>query len=138
MAKFKGIDYVVKVNTGDETTPNFVAVAGQRGGTLNRSADSIDVTSKDSGGWKENLQGLKEWSIDTDGLMVDTDTGYAALEDAYMNGTDVMIELALPNGNTYSGKAIITDFPVEIPYDDAVTYSVSFVGNGALTSAATV
>ena len=55
----------------DETGENLLAIAGQQGLTINRSADSIEVTSKDTvGGWKSKIAGMKEWSIDNDGLYV--------------------------------------------------------------------
>ncbi|MEB1809027.1 MAG: phage major tail protein, TP901-1 family [Bacillaceae bacterium] len=120
----KGVDVLVK-NGND-------VLAGQRNATLNRSAEALDATSKDSEGWKENEQGLKEWSVATDGLLVDGDTAFQALEEAYMNGTAVDVSVALPSGNEYSGKAIITDFPINAPYTDKVTYNVTFQGTGKL------
>jgi len=125
VAKIKGIDVLVKIGAS--------AVGGQRGATLNRSGETIDTTTKDSEGWKENEAGLKEWGIDCDGLVVVDDTAYAALEAAFMASTEVTAEVAMPSGKKYSGTGIITDFPIEAPYDDEVTYSVSIVGNGALT-----
>ena len=124
MAKIKGIDVLVKVGAN--------AIGGQRGATLNRSGEAIDATTKDSAGWKENLAGLKEWSVDCDGLLVVDDTAYDALETAFMASEAVTIEIAMPSGKKYSGSALVTDFPIEAPYDDSVTYSVSFIGTGAL------
>ena len=125
MSKVKGVDVQVKVGS------NFVA--GERNATLNRSAETIDVTTKDSEGWKENEASFKEWGVDSDGLMIENDTAFEALETAFENGEAVALEIALPSGKKYSGNAIITDFPLEAPYDDEMTYSVSFVGTGALT-----
>jgi TP901-1 family phage major tail protein len=125
MAKIKGIDVLIKIGSS--------AVGGQRGATLNRSGEAIDVTTKDSSGWKESEAGLKEWGVDCDGLVVVDDTAYAALEAAYMASTEVTVEVAMPSGKKYSGSGIITDFPIEAPYDDEVSYSVSILGNGELT-----
>ena len=40
------------------------------------------------------------------------------------------------NGKTkkgmFGGLAIVTDYPIEAPYDDAVTYSITLQGKGAL------
>lgn len=133
----KGIDILVKV--ADEV------VALQRGATLNRSAETIDTTTKTSGGWKEFVASLKEWSIDCDGLYtLPTASGtnsFRALEDAFVSGEPVTVEFALASetgatvGDTtgFSGQAIIVDFPLEAPQDDSVTFSVSFQGTGALT-----
>ena len=32
----------------------------------------------------------------------------------------------------FGGLAVITDYPIEAPYDDAMTYSLSLEGMGAL------
>lgn len=133
MAKEKGLDIIVSLNTGTHATPTWVALGGQRGATLNRSGEVIEITDKDSDGWKENLGGFKEWSIDCDGFYVTTDTAFTALETAFENGTQVEIKMAKTAGITYTGYAIITDFPVEVPYDDAMTYSISFTGTSSIT-----
>ena len=133
----KGIDMLVKIG--------IEVVALQKGATLNRSADTIDKTTKQSGGWKEFDASFKEWSIDCDGLYtLPTATGTSAmkaLETAFANGTPVTVEFVLASftglatGDTegWTGSAIIVDFPLEAPQDDSVTFSVSFQGSGALT-----
>ena len=124
MEHIKGIDFIVKVDG--------VAIGGQQGATLNRSKEVIETTSKDSNGWKEQIGGIKEWSIDADGLMVADDTGYQALEDAFMNDKQVSVSLATASGLKYEGHAIVTDFPIEAGFDDMATYSLTLEGNGSL------
>ena len=124
----RGIDFVIKI--GGAT------LGGQRGATLNRDADTIDVTSKGSTDeWREHESSFKQWSIDADGLIIEDDTAYLALETAFNAGTKVSVVMQTAANNTYTGNAIITSFPVEAPYDDAATYSVSLLGDGALTKA---
>lgn len=126
MAKVKGVDVVLKVGG--------VTIGGQRGATLNRSAELIEVTDKVSTGqWKENISGFKEWSIDCDGLYVVSDAAYTTLVSAFNGGTSISVSLTDGTNITYSGTGYITDFPLEAPYDDAVTYSLSITGTGALS-----
>lgn len=127
-----GVDFVIKVNTGTIAVPIWTLVAGQRGASLNRSTDEADITSKDSAGWHEGLPTTRTWGIDADGLVIEDDTGYVALEDAWRAGTQVQVELSTPAGNTEIGMATITDFPVDMPYDGETTYSISLAGSGAL------
>ena len=113
----------------------LLAVAGQQGLTINRSADSIEVTSKDTkGGWKSKIAGMKEWSIDNDGLYVASDESHKALGSAFENGEFVCIKVI--NSKTksalFGGLAVVTDYTLEAPYDDSMTYSISLEGNGAL------
>ncbi|PER08882.1 phage major tail protein, TP901-1 family [Bacillus cereus] len=115
----------------DATTGKLLA--GQRNATLSRSAETVDATSKDTSGfWKENLAGFKEWSIDCDGAFIESDTAYGLLETAFINSNNVTVYIELPSGTKYKGETTITDFSLEFPYDDLVTYSISLQGSGAL------
>ena len=114
----------------------LLAISGQQGLTINRSADSIEITSKDTaGGWKSKIAGMKEWSIDNDGLYVPGDESHNVLSQAFENSDPVCVKVI--NGKTkkgmFGGLAVITDYPLEAPYDDAMTYSLSLEGMGALT-----
>ena len=130
----KGIDFLVKVKTGGEPdSPTYTTVAGQRGASLSRDAETMDITTKDSNGWNESVAGFKSWSIDADGLLTEDDAGYLALEQAYMEGKTVLISLTTTGGGSYEGNAIITSFPMDASYDDVATYEVSFTGTGPLT-----
>ncbi|MFI8708477.1 phage major tail protein, TP901-1 family [Bacillus sp. NPDC077411] len=129
MAKMTGMK--CKVFIEDATTGKLLA--GQRNATLSRSAETIDATSKDTlGFWKESLAGFKEWSIDCDGAFIESDTAYGLLETAFMNSENVVVYIELPSGTKYKGETTITDFSLEFPYDDLVTYSISLQGSGAL------
>lgn len=119
----------------DATGENLLAIAGQQGLTINRSADSIEVTSKDTvGGWKSKIAGMKEWSIDNDGLYVASHASHKALSDSFNEGELVCLKVI--NQKTekgmFGGLAILTDYSLEAPYDDAMTYSISLEGNGGL------
>ncbi|MDQ0269014.1 phage major tail protein, TP901-1 family [Cytobacillus purgationiresistens] len=132
MAKMQGMKCFVKImDLSDPNSPKVLA--GQRNATLNRSAETLDATSKDTEGyWKENLQGFKEWSVDCDGVLVGSDSALAILEDQFLNSENVDVVIELASGTTYQGNAVITDFPIDMPYDDLVTYSLSLTGSGAL------
>lgn len=128
-----GKDILLAVYNSDGT--ELLAISGQQGLTINRSADSIEITSKDTaGGWKSKIAGMKEWSIDNDGLYVPGDESHNLLSAAFENSDPVCLKVV--NGKTkkgmFGGLAVITDYPLEAPYDDAMTYSLSFEGMGAL------
>lgn len=131
MAK-KGFDILLKVK---ESVGTAKIVGGQRNATLNRGKETIETTNKTTGGWKTFLPGLKEWSVDADGVYVLDGEGYDLLEKAYNEDTPIIIELG-EQGSGYidfTGEAILTDFPIECPYDDACTYSITLQGTGALS-----
>ena len=134
MAKIAGCDVLVKVNKAgtDGSDPNdYITIGGQTGATLNRSADTIDVTDKTNDGYKEYMAGLKEWSIDFDGFLVVGDSGIDVLDECFESRSKVFVELAY-GGNTFKGSGYITDYPVEFPQDSAVSYSLSISGASPL------
>jgi len=135
MAGISGFDAVVKVNTGTPASPVYTTVAGQRGATLNMSISTIDITSKDSDGWEEALLNLKSWSIEFDALVVESNAAYQTLRDIFLsaNPSAVLVQLVTADGTTYSGSALLTEFPHNLPYDDAETYKVTLKGTGPLT-----
>ena len=55
------------------------------------------------------------------------------LEEAFLSGDLVDVKIGDDAGWGFEGKAIITDFPVEAPYDDALSYSMTLQGTGALS-----
>ena len=119
----------------DATGTDLLAISGQKGLTINRSADSIEVTSKDTqGGWKSKIAGMKEWSVDNDGFYIPSHASHKALGTAFQNSDPVCIKIV--NGKTkkslFGGLAYVTDYSLEAPYDDGMTYSISLEGNGAL------
>ena len=44
-------------------------ITHSQGGSLNIEHSVRDVTTKDSGGWAEQLEGLRSWSMSASGLM---------------------------------------------------------------------
>lgn len=124
--------YAVMIEVQDPETGEYVVPAAQKGGTLNRSAETIDISSKDDYGWSSSIQGMKSWSMDLDGLFITSHKGLRLLEDAWYNGDCVRVRLRFPDGTIYIGLAIITDFPIEAPFEDTVTYSMTLQGKGML------
>src|SRR5699024_288847 len=119
----------------DATGEKLLAVSGQQGLTINRTADSIEVSSKDTkGGWKSKIVGMKEWSIDNDGLYVPSDETHKTLGKAFEESKPVCIKVvnAREKEGMFGGLAYVSDYSLEAPFDDAMTYSIALEGNGAL------
>ena len=119
----------------------LLAIAGQQSLSLSRTADSIDNSSKDTeGGWKGSVAGMKSWSIEVGGLYVASDESMRVLAKKFENSDGVCVVIKNIKTDTlmFGGVAYITDFPLEAPYEDNVTYSVSLSGDGKLVDLATV
>ena len=119
----------------NSTGERLLAVSGQQVLTINRSSESIEVTSKDTkGGWKSKISGMKEWSIDNDGLYVPNDETHRELGKAYNDSELVCIKIInmKTKKGMFGGLAVVTDYSLEAPFDAAMTYSISLEGNGPL------
>lgn len=127
-----GIKFLIMVNIGTSGTPTYSVIGGQRGATLNRTADEIDTSSKDNNGWGSSLAGLRKWSIEGDGLLYDSDAALTKLEDAFGMGDEIKVALTTPWGAKYEGSAYITDLSIEAPDDAAATIKYTLSGNGEL------
>lgn len=128
-----GKDLVLAV--WNATGTKLLAVEGQQTLTINRSADTIEVTSKDTeGGWKSSIAGMREWSIDQDGMYVMDGDAHKALGAAFNDGSLVCIKVynTKKKAGVFGGLACITEYNVEAPYDDAMSYSISLQGAGPL------
>lgn len=123
--KIAGVDVLVK--TGSPAVP----VGGQSGATINRSMNVIETTDKTSNGWVTKIGGTKEWSVELEAFMCVGDTAFTALNKAFKDRAEVDVEMEV-GGITFKGKALISDFPLEAPQDDAVTFSVTLEGTGEL------
>ncbi len=133
MAKVAGVDVLLKVKVDTD----MVMLGGQTGATLNRSANTIDTTDKNSGGWAESMAGVKSWSIDCDTFVSLGDEALDTLFDAFDARTPIDVSIRVgadsnTDGYTYTGSAVITDFPEDYPQDDAVSISMSLQGASPL------
>lgn len=109
-------------------------VASIKSWSLELSLDTLETTALGEE-WKSYIAGLKEWSASCEGdYAVSTDaTGQNALQEAYLNGTVVEVQLYVDENNYYQGEAFISSLSVEDPVDDVVSISVEFTGNGKLS-----
>ena len=109
-------------------------VVGIKNWSLELSLDTLETTALGDD-WKNYITGLKEWSASSEGdYEVPGDTeGQKALQDAFLNGTTVMVKLYVDGTNYYQGEAYINSLSIEDPVDDVVSISIEFTGTGALT-----
>ena len=106
-------------------------LGSQQNCTLSMESESIDCSNKNSFGWSDFIAGAKSWSIECEGQFVSTEQ--EALMTAFVDATFVQIEMKNEDESIYfAGEAMVESIEIEASYDDVATYSVSFVGKGAL------
>ena len=137
MAIFNGTDLVLKVQAANGAADEF-KLLHSTSCTLSMNVDTIDISTKDSAGFRDLLGGQKSFSLSADGLMDFLDTGSTTdpeeLFTNMMNRTAVTFTFALDvqAGHKYTGSAFITSLEVTGGVEDAPTYSVSLEGTGAI------
>lgn len=127
----KGVDILILVDTGTEGSPQWTPVGGQRNATLSENNDTIEVTHKASGGYKEYEYGLGDWTISADGVYISDEAGYMALVDAMRQKKKVKVRWEEAGQAVYEGLALVTSRDLEAPYDGEATYSLELQGTGA-------
>lgn len=141
MAILNGTDLQV------EDGSNNTLVAFAQNCSINVEHALREITNKQSAGWQENLEGLRSFSIDTDGAYAFSDAGGTPLT----NGADDLLNSyiltrvpftvrfgitggAVGSGDIYyEGSVFLTSFSASGGVEDTATYSLSFTGTGALT-----
>jgi predicted secreted protein len=114
-----------------------VAIAASNSATLNLSHSARDITTKDSNRSTERAKGLKDWSVDVEGLVAfDESKNFTDLKSLWDNGTVVQVKFSTEASGDefYIGNAIISDLSMETPQYDNATFSATFEADGPLNT----
>ncbi len=126
MAGRVGNDFLLHVQTGvDATTgaPVYTEVGGQRGLSTETSREMIDLSDKTSDHSKSGY-GRQDTTASLEGIMMEGDVGYDALEDAINNKRTIMAEIR-DEGRTYrQAEVLISSLSKEYADNDAVSASM--------------
>ena len=106
--------------------------------SMSLNADLFDTTSKESGGWKSVMPGLRDVTYSGEGLadFTASATKYTLTEifAAYNNRT--LLSVVFTNTvNTFTQSGYISSFELSAPMEDVATYSIEITGTGVLTLA---
>jgi TP901-1 family phage major tail protein len=132
-------DVVIQISEDDGTSYDIIGRATSA--SLSVSMETRDTTTKDSAGWQENLEGLKNWSLSGDGLVTYSITGdYDTPDELFTllnNRTLVKVKFGSATSGEidYTGDAYLVSYEQEAGVEENVTYSFGFTGTGVLTQA---
>lgn len=112
-------------------TIDGTVVGGQKTAILNRTMTPINITNKINNEWQQNIAGTKNWSLTCGGIFIKGQEAFDLLEEAFYQGKEVTVRLS-DDDREYTGKAVITSFPVTANYNDAFAYSLILLGTGPL------
>ncbi len=102
------------------------------------NTNMIDITSKDSQGWKEILADVKDWSISHAAMTAyDATYGIDDTLDAQLADTQLSIKMStsVVGDIVLSGNVLIDSQSIANPDQDKSTFDFSAMGNGPLVKA---
>ena len=112
------------------------AIAHCTNHTLNASMAPRTSSDKDSAGWESNNPGVRSWSVDFSGLYY-YDAAYGTSDLFGLYTAETQVSLRFTNSTTadkyFHGEAYITSLSIGSPSEGDVSFSGSFIGDGALT-----
>ena len=126
-----GKDLLLKIDmTGSGT---FETVAGLRATRLSFNAEAVDVTSLDSGGWRELLAGggIRSARIAGSGVFRDAGTDERARA-IFFAGETPAFQVILPDFGTVEGPFQIAGIDYAGSFDGEASFEISLVSAGAL------
>jgi len=130
----KGSAFLLKIGDGSEP-PVYATVAGLRTTQMSVNGEPVNVTSKDSGGWRELLSGAGVRSVSVAGSGIFT--GSAAevrLKSNALAGLIDDYELSFESGERMRGRFLLTRLDYSGDYNGERNYSLSLESSGPVTA----
>jgi len=136
MAAQKGRDLLVKIHDGSASfeDANYNVVAGMRTNSFGFTAEQIDITNKDSGGFKESLDeaGNVGLEVSGGGVFLD-DAAFQRVHDHFLARTHMDCKLVFPDFAEYTGKFSIDSLNIGGNETEAITYEIKMDSTGPIT-----
>jgi predicted secreted protein len=104
-----------------------------------------DTSTKDSGGWRDQLEGQRDFEVSVEGMVIFATSGGAisdlTVDELYTSyiasRTEFELKFSTEVSGDYkwTGNAFMTSLSMDTPNEDSSTFSASFSGTGPLTQA---
>tara|TARA_R100001443_G_scaffold117213_1_gene140545 strand:- start:1300 stop:1716 length:417 start_codon:yes stop_codon:yes gene_type:complete len=116
-------------------------VAYATSGSLSINHNARETSNKESGGYKEILEGQRDWEISCEGMVAFDGGATKSIDELFTSyiatraSLTVSFESSESGDKKWSGTAFLTSISLDAPNEESTTYSCSFAGTGALTMA---
>ncbi len=130
----KGSAFLLKVGNGDAPL-TYTTIAGLRTTQLSVSGEAVNITSKDSGGWRELLSGagVRSVSVSAAGIFTGS-SGEVKIRTHALSGAIDDYELSFESGERMRGRFLVTRLDYAGDYNGERNYAISLESSGAVTS----
>ena len=134
MGAEKGSTFLLKVGDGGQP-PVFTTVAGMRTTQMSVNGEPVNVTTKDSGGWRELLSGagVRSVSVAASGIF----TGSAQEIRIKTNALAGLIddyELSFESGEKLRGRFLVSRLDYSGDYNGERNYALSLESSGPVAA----
>ncbi len=134
MSAEKGSAFLLKISDG-AAPPVYATVAGMRTTQMSVNGEAVNITSKDSGGWRELLSGagVRSVSVAASGIF----TGSAAetrIKTNALAGTLDDYELSFESGERMRGRFLVTRLDYAGDHNGERTYALALESSGAVAA----
>ena len=135
MTAQKGSAFLLKVGDG-ATPPAYRTVAGLRTTQMSINGDTVVVTHKESGGWRELLSGagVRSVSVSASGIFLGS-AAEASLRANALAGLVDAYELSFEGGEKLRGRFLVQRLDYAGDFNGERNYSVVLESSGAVVPA---
>ncbi len=134
MAIENGSAFLLKLGNG-AVPPVYTAVAGLRTTQLSINGEGVNVTTKDSGGWRALLSGAGVRSVSVSAAGIFTGSApEAAVRGHALAGTIADYELSFESGERLRGAFLVTRLDYAGDYNGERSYALNLESSGAVIS----
>ncbi|MBL4837129.1 MAG: phage major tail protein, TP901-1 family [Kordiimonadaceae bacterium] len=137
MAAKSGRDLLVKIYSGSgdiSDAGSYNVVGGFKSNGIDISGEAVDITSKDSGGFKEQLESAGNLSIAVkgSGVFVD-DASFKLVHEHMLNQTHPLCLVEVVGFASYMGSFTVSSLSLTGDDGDAISYDISLDSAGVIT-----
>ena len=131
MTAQKGSAFLLKIGDGAA----YQTVAGLRTTQMSINGDTVVVTHKESGGWRELLSGagVRSVSVSAAGIFTGSDAE-VRLRGHALSGTIDYYELSFESGERMQGRFLVTRLDYAGDYNGERQYTLSLESRGPVVS----
>ncbi|PLK27413.1 phage major tail protein, TP901-1 family [Novosphingobium sp. TH158] len=135
MSAQKGAAFLLKISDG-ATPPVYRTVAGLRTTQMSITGDTVVITSRDSGGWRELLSGagIRQVSVSAAGIFLGSEAENQ-IRGHVLAGTIDDYELSFEDGARMRGRFLVQRLDYSGDYNGERNYSLVLESSGEVVPA---
>jgi len=136
MGVFNGTDFKASI----VGTPNK-PIADIKDLSITINNEELDITTKDSGGWKRTLAGVRSWSASLTGIINFTEeAGKAGIKSTLAlliarTEIELLFGTVVTGDLSFTGKGLIMDISFSTPVEGVCEWTMEMSGNGPIAIA---